>query len=126
MAEPTSTSTAGLIGLFVVLFGPLAGEWALVVFAALAGSMWAVGRSDTSNKAQAAILLAKLVVAAVIFTGAVSTVMEHYLGWPATELLAPVAFIIGFIGERWQDILQNLFNAIVGRFIREQNGSSDQ
>lgn len=121
MAEPTTTSTAGLLGLFVIFFGPLAGEWALIVFAALAGSMWAVGRSASTSKAEAAWLLAKLVTAAIIFTGLAATLIESQLGWPARQALAPVAFLIGFIGERWQEILKTAFDTLWGRFVRGKN-----
>lgn len=117
MAEPISTSTlsAGLLGVFVVLFGPLAGEWALIIVAALAGAMWSVGRVTTQTKGQAAWLLIKLVLAAVIFTGAAATYIEAKLGWPAKQMLAPVSFLIGFIGDRWPSVIKGVIKSLTER-----------
>jgi hypothetical protein len=39
MAEPTSTGSVGLAALAVALIGPMAGPYALIVFAGLAGAM---------------------------------------------------------------------------------------
>lgn len=125
MAEPISTSTsAGLLGVFVVLFGPMAGEWAMIIFAALAGSMWSVGRSNTQTKGEAALLLAKLVFAAVIFTGAAATFLETELGWPAKQALAPAAFLIGFVGDRWQIILKDIIETFLGKARRNESDNT--
>jgi hypothetical protein len=117
MAEPISTSTTsvGLLGVFVFLFGPLAGEWALIIFAALAGSMWSVGRVATQTKSESAWLLVKLVLAAVIFTGGAATLLEAKLGWPARQALAPAAYLIGFVGDRWASILRSTIDIFIGR-----------
>lgn len=122
MAEPTSTSATGVIGLFVIVFGPLAGEWAAIIFAALAGAMWAVGRAPSANKLESFWLLIRLVLAAVIFTSVVATLVESQLGWPAQHALAPVAFIIGFFGDRWQDILKAALDVVLDKFVRGKDG----
>lgn len=112
MAEPTTTSSAGILGLFVALFGPLAGEWALIVFAALAGGMWTVSRVETQTHKQAAWLLIKLVFTAVVFTGVGASAIEAYWNIPAKQILAPVSFLIGFVGDKWQDLLRPVIDKI--------------
>ena len=43
MAEPTSSSTAGLLYLFVILLGPLFGPYVYVLFGATLGAATALG-----------------------------------------------------------------------------------
>lgn len=105
MAEPTSTTTIGVYGLFVALFGTLAGQWAVIIFASLAGGLWTVGRYETESKKESGMLLLKVVSTAVVFTGVLAAVIESSVGIDAKSLLAPVAYSIGFLGDRWHDVL---------------------
>lgn len=111
MAEPTSTTTSvGLYGLFVALFGSIAGEYALIIFAALAGGFWAVSTISTENKVKAGIFLIKIVFTAIVLTGAVAAFLELKFGWPVKQVIAPAAFIIGFMGNKWPQILNRVLN----------------
>lgn len=112
MAEPTTTSSAGLLGLFVVLFGPVFGEWALILYAALAGGMWTVSRIETQTHKQAAWLLIKLVLTAFVFTSLAASVIETHWNIPAKQILAPAAFLIAFVGEKWQGIAQLIYDKV--------------
>jgi hypothetical protein len=78
-----------------------AGEYALIVFASLAGSLWAVGATKTNNKWEAGWLLLKIVFMAVVLSGGVATFIEAKLGWSVKQVIAPLAFLIGFLGNYW-------------------------
>lgn len=109
MAEPTSTATTvGLYSLFIALFGVAAGEYALIIFASLAGSLWAVSSIATSSKKEAGWLLLKIVFMAVVLTSCAATIIEAKFGWPVKQVMAPVAFLIGFLGNRWHSILDRI------------------
>lgn len=42
MSDPTTTTTTGLVAVAVAVLGPMAGEYAVIVLSALAGSLWAL------------------------------------------------------------------------------------
>lgn len=113
MAEPTATTSVGLYSLFIALFGIAAGEYALIVFASLAGSLWAVSSLATNSKKAAGWLLLKIVFMAVVLTSAAATVIEAKLGWPVKQVMAPVAFFIGFLGNRWHSIIDRVIEKFV-------------
>lgn len=118
MAEPTSTTaTIGIYGLFVAIFGMVAGEWAVIVFAALAGGMWAIGNIKTVTKTSAGWLLLKIVLTAAVLAGAIASVIEAKFGWPVKQVLAPLAFLIGFFGNRWNVILNRWIDKVSPAFI---------
>ena len=113
MAEPASTTaTISLYSIFVALFGLAAGEYALIVFASLGGALWSVGRSSATTKSAAAWLLLKLVFSAVILTGGAAAIIEAKFGWPVKQILAPVAFAIGFGGEMWHSMFKSWLNKL--------------
>jgi len=110
MAEPTSTTatTIGLYSLFITLFGVVAGEYALIIFASLAGSLWAVGGAKTKNKWEAGWLLLKIVLMAVVLSGGIATFIEAKLGWSVKQVIAPLAFVISFLGNYWHVLISKV------------------
>lgn len=115
MAEPTSTTatTVGLYSLFITLFGVAAGEYALIIFASLAGGIWAVGSIKTIDRKAAGRLLLKIVAMAIVLTGCAANFVEWKWGWPMKQALAPVAFIIGFLGNRWHPLVNRVIEKVL-------------
>jgi hypothetical protein len=119
MSEPTSTTAAtGLVALAVALVGPMAGEYAVIVLSALAGSLWALSRSTTATRAAGALLVLRLVLTAVVLAGGASWWLSTQYSIPAHQLLAPVAFGVGAIGNGWG----SLINAALGMLRRRMDG----
>lgn len=119
MTEPTSSTAAtGLVALAIAALGPHAGPYAAIVVAALAGALWALGDADTGSRRAGALLLLRLVATAVVLTVSISVALEQAYGWPAQQLLAPVAFAIGMGGDRWRA----LAGAVVGLVSRRIGG----
>lgn len=114
MAEPTSPSV-GIVAVAVALLGPMAGEYAVIVLAALAGSMWALARADTPTRMHGALLVLRLIFTAVVLTGGVALLIESTRGWPAHQVLAPVAFGIGAFGERWPAVIEAAIARVIDR-----------
>jgi hypothetical protein len=116
MAEPTTPIGAGLVAVAVAVLGPMAGEYAVIVLSALAGSLWALSRASTATRGQGALLVARLVLTAVVLTGGASWwLATHHTNLPVQELLPPVAFFIGAIGNGWTSIINAVAKALRGR-----------
>ena len=112
MAEP-STSSISITALAIAVLGPMAGPYALIVFAALAGALWPLSTMPTVTRAQGAAFLLRVVAGAVVLTSSSAYLLEHLYKVPAMESFALVAFVIGAIGNGWRPVLQGLRGALV-------------
>lgn len=112
MAEP-STSTLSITALAIALLGPMAGPYALIVFAALAGALWPLSTMPTVTRAQGAVFLLRIVATSVTLTGGAAYWIETRYQVPAVQSLAFVAWGIGAMGNGWRPVLQGLRNAVV-------------
>ena len=99
--------------LFVILaasvFGPsmaaIIGPYILICFAAATGAGWSLGRREPKGKASALFYFVRIVLTAILLTVAIANVAAGFL--PKVEadvLVAPVALIIGLIGDDWYRI----------------------
>ncbi|CAN7411550.1 hypothetical protein LJR074_002606 [Acidovorax sp. LjRoot74] len=112
MPEPTSTSGISLAAVSIALLGPMAGPYALIVFAALAGALWPLSAADTMTRAAGAWLLLRCTLTAVVLTSALSLVLQNQWQIPANEALAPVAFAIGALGNGWRPVFEAVGSAL--------------
>lgn len=112
MPEPTSTSGISLAAVSIALLGPMAGPYALIVFAALAGALWPLSAADTMTRAAGAWLLLRCTLTAVVLTSALSLVLQNQWQIPANETLAPVAFAIGALGNGWRPVFEAVGSAL--------------
>lgn len=115
MTEPTLPATAGIVAIGVAMLGPLAGPYAVIVLAALAGALWALAQAPTATRSAGALLLLRLVLSAVVLTSGVAWLLESQYAWPAHHVLAPVAFAIGMGGNRWRSLADVIVAAISRR-----------
>lgn len=108
MAEPSSTSGVGLAAVMVALLGPAAGEYATIVFAALAGSLWPLAVSAGIGRTAGALLVLRLVLTSTALTGVTAWAIHAQWGVPVTTSIAPVAFVIAAIGDHWRGLIAAL------------------
>lgn len=119
MAEPTITG--GGISLSVIaiaILGPLAGPYALIVFSALAGALWPLSASPTPTRSDGAWLLLRCTITAVLLTVFIAQGLDRFWAIPATEALAPVALIIGAMGNGWRTVFSAIgaaLGAVIGK-----------
>lgn len=111
--SPTALVVAGA--------APFTGQYAVIVFAALAGALWPLAAAKTATRSEAAMLLVRLVGTAAALTYAIAWVLEQKAGVPASVGLSPVAFLIAAIGNRWGE----LFDAAVERARRVIRGAGN-
>lgn len=127
MADPASTTAggAGLATLMIALLGPAAGEYATILFAALAGALWPLSARDGLTRPQGAMLVLRLVLTAAAFTGLLAWWVGGHWGLPATTLLAPGAFAIAAFGDNWRPLISaagtRLRSLITGRATEEKS-----
>ena len=123
MSEPTSTSAGlSLAALSVALLGPMAGPYALIVFAALAGALWPLSAADTMTRSAGAWLLLRCTLTAVALTSALSLLLQSQWQIPANESLAPVAFAIGALGNGWRPVFEAVGAALQAALSRASGG----
>lgn len=114
MSEPTSAVSGGVVVLAVAIAGPVAGQYIAILFGALAGSLWALGKTKTETRAAGAYLVLRLVLTACVITGPLAWWLGTHYNLPANQLLAPVALGIAAFGDRWGALLDALAD-IVGQ-----------
>jgi len=121
MAEP-STSTLSITALAIAVLGPMAGPYALIVFAALAGALWPLSTMPTVTRLQGAAFLVRVVALAVT----AAYWIESTYKVPAVESVALVAFAIGAMGNGWRPVLAGLRGALVNLVNRLGERRGDQ
>jgi len=97
------------IALAGFIFGPslaaIIGPYAVILLAATVGAAWSLGRRDQSLRTGAALYFLRLNATAVLVTVGIATLAAKWLG--VTEqnwLLAPVAIVVGAVGDDWPRI----------------------
>jgi hypothetical protein len=120
MAEPTTTGGISLTVLFVAFLGPWAGPYALIAFASLAGALWPLSAQTTETRVAGAKLLLRCTLTAILLTVFLAQMMERFWSIPVNESLAPVALLIGALGNGWRPVFDAIgaaLGAVVGKKI---------
>ena len=115
MTEPVAPVAVGIVALSVALAGPLAGPYFVILLAALAGALWALAAEPTANRADAALLVFRLMLTATVLAGGLAWWLEHVYQWPAHQVLAPAAFIVGMGGNRWRALIDAVIKMVASR-----------
>jgi hypothetical protein len=104
------------------LISPFLGQYAVIVFASLAGALWPLSSAPTATRRDGALLLLRLVVTAAALSGSVAWLIELKLGYPASKVMAPVAFAIAAGGDRWRDVVGRLKDEVFSRLPGARKG----
>lgn len=116
MPEPTSSAGAGgaaLVAIAASLVGSKYGPLATVATAALVGAFISLGEVSTGGRWGGLRYLVGYTAAAAVCAGTLSWLIERFTTLPAVEVLALVAFCIGWIGGRWTSLLNAAISAAV-------------
>ena len=120
--EPTNVA----IALAGVLFGPalaaLVGPYAVILIASTVGAAWALGRRDPSARLGAAGYFLRLNATALVVTVGLATMAGKWLGIEETTwMLAPIALVVGGVGDDWPRLGRWLFER-AGRVLERKAG----
>ena len=114
MAEPTSTTSIGLLGLFVTLVGPLLGPYAFILFGATLGAATAMTRNDNNTALHGALFFLRIWGTALLFTGLGTYLLADVLSAvPPEYVMGAVAYIIGW---RWDWLADRMLPLLLRRF----------
>lgn len=123
MAEPSTSAGISLTVLSVALLGPTLGPYALIAFASLAGALWPLSASNTGTRLAGAWLLLRCTLTAILLTVFLASIIERTWGMPVNESLAPVALMIGAMGNGWRPVfgaLGDSLRTVLGRLVGGQ------
>ena len=114
------------IALAGILFGPalagIIGPYAVIVISATVGAAWALGRRDPAANISAAWYFLRLNATAAIVTVSIAKLAGIWLGMDDHSwLLAPVALIVGGVGDDWPSVGKWLV-AMAGRVFERRAG----
>jgi hypothetical protein len=129
MPDPTlSPVSNGATGAFLVaiassIVGHQFGPIVTVIAAATVGALVSLGEVATSSRLEALRYVGTYVSMAIFLSGTFSWMVEHFTGLPAVEVLALVAFGVGWVGNRWA-ALRNALVAGASAFFNKKG--SDQ
>ena len=112
MTEPTYSLGHLFAAMTVAAAGYVSGDYISILFGAVAGGLWPLSAASTRSRCDGALLMFKLVSAALVFTGLVAYLLERTQAIPATRALAPIAFLIAVAGNRWMGVVDSLFRAV--------------
>lgn len=99
----TPTATA----YWIAVLAPMFGNNALIIMSALAGAMWPLSVRESRGRLDSAFFMLRLVCTAAVLTGFTAHIIEQKFGYHSQEIISPVAFAIGAVGDRWRTIFSD-------------------
>lgn len=110
-----------LVALLTVVLGPalaaVVGPYAVIIIAASTGAGWSLGRREASTRVSATFFFLRINFTALLVTVSAAEIAKSF-GVPADLrwMLAPIAILIGGIGDDWPAVGAWLVGRI-GKFI---------
>lgn len=105
--EPVNVAVAILSLMLGPALASVVGPYAVIMLASTVGAAWSLGRANTRTKLSAASYFLLINGTAILVTVSAATQLAKWIG--ATDagwLLAPVALIIGGVGQDWPAIIK--------------------
>jgi hypothetical protein len=116
MLEPThpAASVVSLMTLAVALFGPQAGPYMVILLGSIGGGLWPLSRAVLATKLEGVWLMLRCTCTALVLTSLIASFVGPRMGIEVGETYALVSFVIGALGNKWQDILEAIKTRIQG------------
>ncbi len=131
----SQSSITDVVGLFVFLsaiffsaeVASVVGPYIMIAAAAVVGASLSLKRREKTTRLSAMLFFLRVAGLAVLVTGLIAAVMSaQHPGLSERAMLAPVALVVGFIGDDWGTVLgkvaRMLFAAI--DLVRGKGGAS--
>ena len=120
MVEPTSAAGAvSLVTLAVAFAGPQTGPYIVIIMGSIGGGLWALSSTKMDTKLQGLWLMCRCVLTAVVLTALIAEFVGPLMRVQIVEIYAAVAFAIGALGNRWQDIFDSVKNRLQSMITRD-------
>lgn len=117
------------IAIASIVFGPtlagVIGPYAVIIISATVGAAWALGRRDPAASLSAVWYFLRLNTTAAIVTVSLTKLVGMWLGLvDPSWLLAPVALVIGCVGDDWPAVGKWIVTAAGRMFERRAGGGT--
>ena len=120
MAEPTTAVGAvSLVTLAVAFSGSQTGPYIVIVMGSIGGGLWALSSTKMDTRLQGLWLMCRCVLTAVVLTALIAESIGSFIHVSAVEAYAAVAFVIGALGNRWQDIFDSIKSRLQSMITRD-------
>lgn len=104
--DPVNVTVAVFATLFSPALAAIIGPYAVILVASTVGAAWALGRRDPSAKLSAFYYFLRLNATAAVVTVGLASTLGAWIGHEdPTWMLAPIALIIGGVGDDWPKLL---------------------
>ncbi len=115
------------IALASVIFGPalagVIGPYAVILIASTVGAAWSLGRRDPSARLGAAWYFLRLNATAVVLTAGLANLAGRWVaGDDTTWMLAPIALLVGGVGDDWPRFCRWIGLRVIRLFERRAGG----
>ena len=114
-------NTSDVLQLFIVFatsvfdssIAEVIGPYLLIVFAAITGACWSLSKRESKGRWNAFFYFIRIVFTAVLLTSVIAELVIRHIDVANTNLLiAPVALVIGVVGDDWLKVFTWLFDVI--------------
>lgn len=133
LREPPDIGVVALAGASAsYLFGPEAavyvGPYVVILLASTIGASFALARRRVATRGNAVWFFVRTNGLAVLLTvGLATLVSEHHPDLSEKVLIAPIAFVVGFVGDDWPNLLRwagSKINSLVDVLIKLRGGGN--
>lgn len=127
MTNPNLDPVSVAVALLTVSIGPqlaaIVGPYAVIVLASITGAAWALGRREESTRTAAFAYFGRIAATAVLLSVAIESAVHRWVLETDTHwLLAPIALLVGGIGDDWPTVGRWVIERI-GRLIERRAGA---
>lgn len=131
----TQQPVADVVGLFTLIaavafsneVAAVVGPYMVIVIASAIGASFALARRQKSTRGAALFFFLRVVGLAVVLTVGAATMASSYR--PDLQerlLLAPIALVVGFIGDGWPVVLRKALSLFWAAVDTARGGKSDK
>lgn len=120
MTQPSITDVVGFFVFIAALIfsaevANVVGPYMVIAVAAAVGASFSVARREKTTRLSAAWFFLKIVALAMLIASGLAAAAAAYSpGLSDRALLAPIALLVGFVGEGWPTLLGKVVKVLVG------------
>lgn len=112
MQDTAAAPSFTLLALFIAWLGPIVGPYALIIFAAVAGSGLALTVEKPTSRLEGLKFVALSTLVTLLLTGPLAWLVEKYTTVPANVALIPVAIVLSAARSRLLPLIHSALDAI--------------
>ncbi len=121
--DPINVSVAVASLAFGPVLAAVIGPYSVIIIASSVGAAWSLGRRESLSKIGAGFYFLRLILTAMLITVSIASVIGDWLNHDDSSwMLAPIALLVGGVGDDWPKLVSWGFKWAVGLFERRGGG----